>query len=133
MSDTTIQRLSREGPPWDLPEGEAPLPDPSPSGDATPDDVLEALRAVYDPEIGINIVDLGLVYDVEKTAEGEVNVKMTLTTPACPLGPVLIDQIQYVAGRLPGVENANVEFVWTPPWDPRVMASEEAKAELGIW
>jgi metal-sulfur cluster biosynthetic enzyme len=133
MSDATVQRLAREGPPWELPEGEPPAIEPSPSGDATPDEILEALRAVYDPEIGINIVDLGLVYDVEKSSEGQVNVKMTLTTPACPLGPVLIDQVQYVAGRLPGVENTSVEFVWTPPWDPRVMASEEAKAELGIW
>jgi metal-sulfur cluster biosynthetic enzyme len=100
---------------------------------ATPEEIGEALKAVYDPEIGINIVDLGLLYGVTKTEEGEVNVQMTLTSPACPLGPVIIDQVQYVAGRLPGVENVNVEFVWTPTWDPRVMASEEAKAELGIW
>jgi len=100
---------------------------------ATPEEVGEALKAVYDPEIGINIVDLGLLYGVTKTEEGQVNVQMTLTTPACPLGPVIIDQVQYVAGRLPGVENVNVEFVWQPPWDPRTMASEEAKAELGIW
>ena len=100
---------------------------------ATPEEIGEALRAVYDPEIGINIVDLGLLYGVTKDEEGGVNVQMTLTTPACPLGPVIIDQVTYVAGRLPGVENVNVEFVWTPTWDPRVMASEEAKAELGIW
>lgn len=100
---------------------------------ATPAEILESLRAVYDPEIGINIVDLGLIYGVDKLEDGAVNVAMTLTSPACPLGPVIIDQIQYVAGRLPGVENVNVDFVWVPPWDPRTMASEEAKAELGIW
>ena len=100
---------------------------------ATPEEVVETLKAVYDPEIGINIVDLGLVYGVNKSEEGEVNVAMTLTSPACPLGPVIIDQVQYVVGRLPGVENVSVDFVWTPPWDPRVHASEEAKAELGIW
>ena len=66
---------------------------------ATPEEIGEALKAVYDPEIGINIVDLGLLYGVTKTEEGEVNVQMTLTSPACPLGPVIIDQVQYVAGR----------------------------------
>ncbi len=102
------------------------------TGPVTAEDVREALRAVYDPELGINIVDLGLVYGVEKN-EGDVKVEMTLTSPACPLGPVIIDQIRYIAGRLPGVEEVNVEFVWMPPWDPRTMCSEEAKAELGIW
>ena len=100
---------------------------------ATPEEVVETLKSVYDPEIGINIVDRGLVYGVNKSEEGEVSVSMTLTTPACPLGPVIIDQVQYVVGRLPGVESVNVDFVWSPPWDPRVHASEEAKAELGIW
>ena len=100
---------------------------------ATPEEVVETLKSVYDPEIGINIVDLGLVYGVSKSEEGEVSVAMTLTSPACPLGPVIIDQVQYAVGRLPGVENVNVDFVWSPPWDPRVHASEEAKAELGIW
>lgn len=100
---------------------------------ATPQEIGEALKTVYDPEIGINIVDLGLLYGVTKNEEGQVDVAMTLTSPACPLGPVIIDQIQYVAGRLPGVEHVNVDFVWTPTWDPRTMASEEAKAELGIW
>jgi metal-sulfur cluster biosynthetic enzyme len=105
-----------------------------PAGEgATPVEIGEALKNVYDPEIGINIVDLGLIYGVDKSPEGEVKVTMTLTSPACPLGPVIIDQIQYVAGRLPGVENVNVDFVWVPTWDPRTMASEEAKAELGIW
>ena len=108
------------------------------SGDATavapgPERIMDELHAVIDPEVGVNIVDLGLVYGVNKSEEGEVSVSMTLTTPACPLGPVIIDQVQYVVGRLPGVESVNVDFVWSPPWDPRVHASEEAKAELGIW
>lgn len=100
--------------------------------EATPEDIREALKAVYDPEIGINIVDLGLVYGVDKK-DGQVDVTMTLTSPACPLGPVIVDQVRYVAGRLPGVEEVSVDFVWIPPWDPRTMCSEEAKAELGIW
>ena len=99
----------------------------------TPEEILLATKAVYDPELGINIVDLGLIYGVDRTEEGEAKIEMTLTSPACPLGPVIIDQIQYVVGRLPGIENCAVEFVWMPPWDPRVLASEEAKAELGIW
>ena len=131
MSDT-VQRVQRSGPPWDL-DPEAPPPEAPTTGDATPDEILDSLRAVYDPEIGINIVDLGLVYDVIKDQEGGVKVEMTLTSPACPLGPVIIDQVQYIAGRMPGVQDVNVEFVWKPTWDPRVMASEEAKAELGIW
>ncbi|TAK26110.1 MAG: metal-sulfur cluster assembly factor [Chloroflexota bacterium] len=109
------------------------MPSPDPDGSANPDEILEALRSVYDPEIGVNIVDLGLVYNVQKSETGEVHVTMTLTSPACPLAPVIMDQVQYVASRLPGVENTTVEFIWTPPWDPREMASEEAKAELGIW
>jgi metal-sulfur cluster biosynthetic enzyme len=129
----SAQSLTRQGPPWDLPEGQTEPPPPPTEGEATPDEILDALRSVYDPEIGINIVDLGLIYDVIKNEEGQVDVKMTLTSPACPLGPVIIDQVQYIAGRLPGVENTTVEFVWVPPWDPREMASEEAKAELGIW
>jgi metal-sulfur cluster biosynthetic enzyme len=132
VSDSAVQGVTKSGPPWDVAEG-APDGPPVFEGDATPDEILEQLRAVYDPEIGINIVDLGLVYNVLRSTEGEVTVQMTLTTPACPLGPVLIDQITYVAGRLPGVENVVVDFVWSPTWDPRVMASEEAKAELGIW
>ena len=98
------------------------------------DMVRTALKNVYDPEIGLDIINLGLIYRVGVEEEGKrVDIDMTLTTPACPLGPVIIDQVQYVVGRLPGVENVNVDFVWTPTWDPRVHASEEAKAELGIW
>jgi metal-sulfur cluster biosynthetic enzyme len=132
MSDVTVVSISRAGPPWDLPEGQSPPPPPV-DGEATPDEILDALRSVYDPEIGVNIVDLGLVYGVDRASDGGVKVTMTLTSPACPLGPVIVDQVQYMVGRMPGVENTEVEFVWTPPWDPREMASEEAKAELGIW
>lgn len=127
MSDATAQ--TEQTPPFP----EHIVLGPEVGEGATPAEIVETLKAVYDPEIGINVVDLGLVYGVNKTEEGEVNVTMTLTSPACPLAPVIMDQAQYVVGRLPGVENVNVEFVWTPPWDPRVHASEEAKAELGIW
>ena len=98
----------------------------------TSDEIREAIRVVEDPEIGISIVDLGLVYDIVNDA-GDVRVSMTLTTPFCPIGPAIATQIETVAGEMPGVKSAKVEFVWTPPWDPRKMASDEAKDMLGIW
>jgi metal-sulfur cluster biosynthetic enzyme len=93
-------------------------------------DVRDALRHVIDPELGINIVDLGLVYGVE--IEGaRVRVRMTMTTPACPLGAYLSDLARSeVHDRLPGVQDVVVELVWEPPWDPGMM-SPEAQRRLG--
>ena len=99
---------------------------------ATVEDIRSALKTVYDPEIGINVVDLGLVYDIVNN-DGDVRVDFTLTSPACPLAGVLLEQITYAASRVPGVQNVTPQLVWSPPWDPRTMCSEEAKAELGIW
>lgn len=99
---------------------------------ATNEQVWDALKTVYDPEIGINVVDLGLIYDVE--IEGEkIHITHTLTSPACPLGPVINEQITQTVGALPEVKNIKIDVVWSPPWDPRTMASEETKMELGIW
>jgi metal-sulfur cluster biosynthetic enzyme len=97
------------------------------------DEIMNALKSVYDPELGISIVDLGLVYGV--TAEdGTVFIDMTLTTPACPLGPVIKSQaLAVLTSNFDSVEDVEINLVWTPRWDPRTMASEEAKAELGIW
>ncbi|MBA3993185.1 MAG: aromatic ring hydroxylase [Cyanobacteria bacterium DS2.3.42] len=95
------------------------------------DVVQENLRTVIDPELGVNIVDLGLIYGIE--VEGQsVTVKLTLTSPACPLGAVIQSQAHMAVKKLPWVENVKVDLVWTPRWDPRTMASEEAKMELGI-
>lgn len=89
-----------------------------------------ALKAVLDPEIGINIVDLGLVYGVvADPADGTVDVEMTLTSMGCPLTEVLHQQCTLVLSRLPGVENVNVNFVFSPPWSTD-MISEEASDEL---
>jgi len=88
----------------------------------------EALKAVVDPEIGINIVDLGLVYDVEKD-EGRVDVRMTLTTMGCPLTELIHQQCTLVLTRLPGVHQVEVDFVFSPPWSTDMM-SDEAKEEL---
>jgi metal-sulfur cluster biosynthetic enzyme len=94
--------------------------------------VREALKNVIDPELRLSIIDLGLVYEVE-IKDSTVKVIYTLTTPACPLGPVIDGQIQDVLGDLPGMEEVITEIVFSPPWDPRTMASDEIKMQLGIW
>lgn len=95
--------------------------------------VRAALSEVYDPEIGIDIVSLGLVYGSHFEDDGTLVIEMTLTTPYCPLGPVIQTQAHAVCSPLPGVRDVRVDLVWSPPWDPRTMASEEAKLELGIY
>ena len=100
---------------------------------ASAGDVLEALSQVYDPEIGIDIVNLGLVYDTELDDAGLLSIDMTLTSPYCPLGPIIESQAHAVCAGLPGVRDVRVNLVWNPPWDPRTMASDEAKLELGIY
>ena len=90
----------------------------------TQEEGLNALRSVLDPEIGINIVDLGLVYGTE-IEDHKVNIDMTLTSPACPLGPVIRTQAHAVlTSQFEDVEDVNINLVWNPPWDPRTMASE---------
>lgn len=98
---------------------------------ATKEEVYEVLRMCYDPEIPVNIVDLGLIYDVQIEG-GTVNVKMTLTAPGCGMGGMIAGQArQKILDNVDGVEEANVDLVWDPPWDPSRI-SEEAKEKLGI-
>ncbi len=99
------------------------------------DQVREVLKSVYDPELGISILDLGLIYGVQvDEAEKRIVIDMTLTSPACPLGPVIRTQAHAaLTSNYPGVNDVDINLVWTPRWDPRTMASEDAKAELGIW
>ncbi|OGD71631.1 hypothetical protein A3A84_03095 [Candidatus Collierbacteria bacterium RIFCSPLOWO2_01_FULL_50_23] len=92
--------------------------------------VREALKKVVDPELRINIVDLGLVYDVREEG-GVVEIEMTLTSPGCPLASVIDDEIKKVVGKVKGVKKLTLELIWDPPWTAEMM-SEEAKAELGI-
>ena len=99
----------------------------------TKETILEALMPIQDPEIRIGVVDLGLIYDVEISEAKAVTVKMTLTTPACPYGEMLVAQVQKTAADFPGVTDAKVDLVWEPMWDPREMASDYAKDLLGIW
>lgn len=100
----------------------------------TKEQIIEALKPVQDPEIRIGVVDLGLVYDVLLEEEqSKVTVKMTLTTPACPYGEMLMSMVHRAVEDLDGVEAVEVKLVWTPPWDPHEMASDTAKDQLGIW
>jgi metal-sulfur cluster biosynthetic enzyme len=93
----------------------------------TSDYLRKALRAVKDPELNLNIVDLGLVYDVEVNPEGDVKVRMTLTSPGCPAGPEIVNDVNQTLHDLDGVKSVDVEIVWEPYWtpekiDPRVRA-----------
>ncbi len=92
--------------------------------------VTEALKEVYDPELHYNIVDLGLVYDVN-VKNSDVHVLMTLTTPACPIGPMIMAQIQDAVAVIPNVTDVDVELTFDPMWSPELM-SDEAKSDLGF-
>jgi metal-sulfur cluster biosynthetic enzyme len=96
----------------------------------TKDDVVEALRQVEDPELGMDIVELGLFYDAEVDG-GKVHVMHTLTSLGCPVGPMIQEDIHRVVAELPGVEEVEVELTWDPPWSPDRM-SEDAKFILGF-
>ena len=96
----------------------------------TKEQVVDALRQVEDPELGMDIVDLGLMYDVE-LENGKVKVIHTLTSMGCPVGPMIQQQIDEVVRALPGVDDVEVELTWDPPWTPEKM-SEDAKFILGF-
>src|SRR5947199_2599805 len=105
---------------------EAPL-----QGESTDEAVLEALKNVIDPELGINIVDLGLVYDIA-IEDGAVKITYTLTTMGCPIGPLIEEQMAGALAEVPGVERVEAEMVLRPPSSPELM-SDEAKAALGFF
>jgi len=94
---------------------------------------MAALKPVQDPEIGLGIVDLGLVYDAEVLPDAKVQVKMTLTTPACPYGETLLNMAHQAVAAVDGVGEVEITLVWDPVWDPKTMASDLAKDVLGIW
>jgi FeS assembly SUF system protein len=93
--------------------------------------VAEVLRNIYDPEIPVNIYDLGLIYELKVEESGEVRVKMTLTAPACPVAGWLVMEVREKIKHLPGVKDVKVELVWDPPWDMSRM-SEAGKLQLGL-
>jgi FeS assembly SUF system protein len=108
----------------------APLAAGEPGGDVY-DGVIAALKEIFDPEIPVNIYDLGLIYGVDVTGDGHVVVTMTLTTPHCPVAESMPGEVELRVGAVPGVGSAEVNLVWDPPWDPQKM-SDEAKLELGM-
>ncbi|HEY7637144.1 MAG TPA: iron-sulfur cluster assembly protein [Gemmatimonadales bacterium] len=97
----------------------------------TPDTVRKALRAVKDPELNLNIIDIGLVYDVEVSEAGKVNVRMTLTSPGCPAGTEILDEVKRVVGDLEDVGEVEVDLVWDPYWTPEKM-DPRVRAFLGF-
>jgi len=106
--------------------------DPPADGKVSPAQVNEALASVFDPEIPVNIVDLGLVYDVDISADGAVAITMTLTAPGCGMGPVLVEDVKERVSQVPNVSSVSVELVFDPPWS-RDRMSEEAQLELGLF
>jgi metal-sulfur cluster biosynthetic enzyme len=98
----------------------------------TNEELMAKVAEVKDPEIQMGIVELGLVYDVSFD-KGDVLVTMTLTSPGCPLGPVIRGEVYAKLREFPAVKDVDVQIVWNPPWDPRTMASEDVKMALGIW
>ena len=99
-------------------------------GTSIQDKVVEALTSVFDPEIPVNIYELGLIYDIDVAIDGEVNIAMTLTAPNCPVAGSLPGEVQDKIAAIPGVTKAKVNLVWEPAWTPERM-SEAAKLELG--
>ncbi|MHA0857326.1 metal-sulfur cluster assembly factor [Paenibacillus sp. CMAA1364] len=93
------------------------------------DFITERLKAVYDPELGVNIVDLGLIYDIQ-FVDGAVSIVMTLTTPGCPMHDMIVGGVNRALETLPDVQSVDVKVVWEPAWSPSLM-SDEAKEDLG--
>lgn len=108
----------------------AELPVSEPGGNLY-DAIIDALKEIFDPEIPVNIYDLGLVYGVDVTDDGHAVVTMTLTTPHCPVAESMPGEVELRVGAVPGVGDVEVNLVWDPPWDPGKM-SDEAKLELGM-
>ncbi len=135
--------LDMEKPIAPVPAAEAPpMPGTTPA-EATPptepvdigalqDKIMEALRGCYDPEIPVNIVELGLIYEVKVQENGAVNIRMTLTSPACPAAGSLPPEVEMKTKAIAGVTSAKVEVVWEPTWTKDMM-SDAAKLQLGLW
>lgn len=113
-----------------LSEKPAELSGNEPGGDLY-EGVIASLKEIYDPEIPVNIYDLGLIYGVDITPDGHVAITMTLTTPHCPVAESMPGEVELRVGAVPGAGDVEVNLVWDPPWDPQKM-SDEAKLELGM-
>jgi FeS assembly SUF system protein len=118
------------------PSSEPPPTEPSQLSDQAIKDmggkIIESLKTVFDPEIPVNIYDLGLIYDVDVDSDGNVIIQMTLTAPGCPVAGYMPSEVERKVYDIPGVVSCQVELVWDPPWDPSRM-SDEAKLQLGFF
>tara|TARA_Y100000588_G_scaffold17963_1_gene18596 strand:+ start:237 stop:605 length:369 start_codon:yes stop_codon:yes gene_type:complete len=94
-------------------------------------DIVEVLKTIFDPEIPVNIYEMGLIYEISITEKLDVDIRMTLTSPMCPVAETLPPEVEAKAASVTGVGNVNLELVWDPPWDPSMM-SEAARLELGM-
>jgi len=122
---------------------EQKTPEPVPAPDANPatppvpvtrEQVTASLHTVRDPEVGFDVVDLGLIYGIDISEDGSnVKIKMTLTTPYCPYGQQMVGEARTAVGANPGVKSVDIDLVWEPAWDPRTMASDAVKDTLGLW
>jgi FeS assembly SUF system protein len=111
--------------------GEKPAEPDHGAGSDLQASVVEALKSIYDPEIPVDIYELGLIYDVAISEDGDAVVTMTLTTPHCPVAESLPNEVELRVLSVPGIRDAEVKLVWDPPWDPSRM-SDEARLELGM-
>jgi FeS assembly SUF system protein len=107
------------------------MPEAKPSPEELTARTIEVLKTCYDPEIPVDIYELGLIYKVEADADGKVAIQMTLTSPACPVAGSLPGEVEAKLRSIPGVSDARIDLVWEPPWNPSMM-SEAAKLELGF-
>jgi len=110
--------------------GEKDEPKAGPGSDLQAE-VVEVLKSIYDPEIPVDIYELGLIYDVEVSEDGDATITMTLTTPHCPVAESMPGEVELRVMSVPGIRDAVVNLVWDPPWDPSKM-SDEARLELGM-
>ena len=115
----------------DTPTPTNPTTEPPAAGDLE-NSIVEALKTVFDPEIPVNIYELGLIYDLEVLEQGQVQIKMTLTSPGCPVAGSLPGEVENKVKGVPGVSSADVELVWDPAWNPSMM-TEAARLQLGMF
>jgi FeS assembly SUF system protein len=104
---------------------------PPADNDELTDRIIEVLKSIYDPEIPVDIYELGLIYDIQVSEDGDAVITMTLTTPHCPVAESMPGEVEMRVLSVPGVRDAEVKLVWDPPWDPSKM-SDEARLELGM-
>ncbi len=95
--------------------------------------VKDYLRPIEDPDLGMSLVDMGLIYEVKIDENKNIHIKMTLSSPGCPIGDQLAESVENYAKAIEGVKDVTVEIVWDPPWDPETMATDEVKDTLGLW